>query len=532
MENRNSYFQPVVENDDFYLEFFPAMEGGKTLDIKEVIAYLSGQGYHDYDMKKLNTAIVSGAQEKIYIGRSMGRVFHEKIDVSLSLDSMLVRCRFYPPSEGGRKITREDIQDALVHEKVVYGVDEGMIGKLLKSREYCTEYLIGKGTPPTLGRDAKIVYYFSTQKSLKPKHNEDGSVNYHDLNIISKVEEGQRIATLVPAVPGESGRDVQGVELKPKEVQNLKLSFANNIRISEDGTELYSEVTGHASLVNGKVFVSGVYEVPADVDNSIGDVNYPGNVHIKGNVKSGFIIHANGDIIVEGVVEGAQLYAGGQIIVKRGIHGMGKGLLSAKSNVVIKFIEGATVKCGGYVETESIIQSFVSANSEVIVSGGKGLIRGGSVRVCNKVSAKVIGSAMGIATHIEVGTEPKKLERYTQLQQEAKDIGKKIEQIRPILLNYSEKLKKGISLTPEQIHYMKTQVVALKALQRQYAPVNEEVNRLRLEFMEAGRAKVEVHDMIYQGVTIKISELSLTTKRERSYCRFYKEGGEIKVSNL
>ena len=177
MENRNSYFKPMVEQDSLYLEIFPAMEGGKDLDIKEVMTYLSGQGYHDYDMKQLNTAIASGAQEKVYIGRSMGKIFHEKVDISLSLDNMLVRCRFYPPSDGGRKLTREDIQDALRHEKVVYGVDEEIISKLLQSREYCTEYLIGKGTPPTMGKDAKIVYYFSTRKSLKPKHNEDGSVN-------------------------------------------------------------------------------------------------------------------------------------------------------------------------------------------------------------------------------------------------------------------------------------------------------------------------------------------------------------------
>ena len=211
---------------------------------------------------------------------------------------------------------------------------------------------------------------------------------------------------------------------------------------------------------------------------------------------------------------------------------MGKGLLSAKGNVVIKFIEGAVVKCGGYVETESIIQSNVSANSEVIVSGGKGLIRGGSVRVSNKVSARVIGSTMGIATHIEVGIEPKKLERYTQLQQEARDIGKKIEKIRPILMNYSEKLKAGITLPPEKLHYMKTQVIALKALQQQFAPINEEVNLLRMEFIEAGRSKIEVRDVIYPGVTITISELSMTTNKERNYCQFVKEDGEIKVKNL
>lgn len=83
-------------------------------------------------------------------------------------------------------------------------------------------------------------------------------------------------------------------------------------------------MTGHASLVGGKVFVSDVYEVPADVDNSTGNIEYSGSVTVRGNVKGGFRISAKGDIVVEGIVEDAELYAGGQIIVKRGIHGMEK----------------------------------------------------------------------------------------------------------------------------------------------------------------------------------------------------------------
>lgn len=532
MENRNSYFKPLIMDDKFYLEFFPAMDGGNSLDAKEVISYLTGLGYHDYDMREVNQAVQAANAVKVLIGDCTGKTYNEQVIITLSVDDMLVRCKFYPAADGCKSITREDILDALVHEKVVHGIDATMLNTLLMEREYCTDYLIAKGTPPTLGSDAKIEYYFSTQKSLKPKHNEDGSVNYHDLNIISKVEKDQLLAKLIPAVPGQPGKTVLGTELKPRDVQNLKLSYANNIRVSEDGTELYSEVTGHASLVQGKVFVSAVYEVPADVDNSIGDINYPGNVLVKGNVKSGFVIHANGDIVVEGVVEGAQLYAGGQIIVQRGIHGMGKGLLSAKSNVVIKFIEGATVKSGGYVETECIIQSNVSAQTEVVVSGGKGLIRGGRISVSNKVSARVIGSSMGVATHIEAGIEPKKLEHFNKLQQEAKEIAKKIEVVRPILVTYSERLKAGIELPPDKVTYMKTQVIALKSLQAQLAPITAEINQLRKEFIGAGRAKVEVQDVIYPGVTIKISDLSMTTKQERKFCKFVKDGAEIKVLNL
>lgn len=532
MENRNSYFKPSIKNENLYLEFFPAQEGGKSIDIREVIQYLAEQGYTEYDVKALNQAILSHSPEEVYIGSYTGNPFNEKVQISLSTDNMLVWCRFYPPAETGRALMEEDFYDEFKHKNIVHGVDEEKIKSLLNNREYCTEYLIAKGTPPTVGKDAKVEYYFSTNRSLKPKHNEDGSVNYHELDIISKVQKDQLIARLIPAIPGQPGQNVLGEEIKARDVQNMKLSYANNIRISEDGTELYSEVTGHASLVQGKVFVSGVYEVPADVDNSVGDIEYPGNVSVKGNVKSGFVIKADGDIVVEGVVEGAQLYAGGQIVVKRGIHGMGKGLLSAKGNIIIKFIESATVKAGGYVETESIIQSHVSANTEINVNGGKGFIMGGTVRASSKVSARTFGSEMGTITNIEVGVEPEKLEHYGELQQQAKEISKKIEEIRPILLNYSEKLKNGITLPADKLEYMKKEVITLKELQGQLAPINEEINALRTEFIGAGRAKVEVQNIIYPGVTIKISDLSTTTKTERKYCQFLKGDGEIKIVNL
>lgn len=79
------------------------------------------------------------------------------------------------------------------------------------------------------------------------------------------------------------------------------------------------------------------------MDNSTGNIDYPGNVTVRGNVKGGFSIIAKGDIVVEGVVEDALIQAGGQIIVKRGIHGMTKGILRAQGNVICKFIENATI---------------------------------------------------------------------------------------------------------------------------------------------------------------------------------------------
>ena len=130
---------------------------------------------------------------------------------------------------------------------------------------------------------------------------------------------------------------------------------------------------------DGKVFVSDVYEVPADVDNSTGNIEYEGSVLIHGNVKTGFEVHASGDIIVEGVVEGAVLSSDNQIIVKHGIHGMYKCDLRAGTNLMAKYIESATVRAGGYVEAEIILNSDVSVNGAVRARGRKGLINGGTV---------------------------------------------------------------------------------------------------------------------------------------------------------
>lgn len=531
MENKNSYFRLVKKQNNVYIRIFPPGEGGKTLDIKNVVAYLSDNALNDFDLKDLNAALFQNHESDVFVGPDPGYTFGPKVKIHVSSDDMLVRCVFVP-GETDEPITMDYVKDCLVHEGVICGIDEEKIQALLQAHEYCTEYLIAKGTPPTLGKDGKIEYFFQTKTSLKPKHNEDGTVDYHDLDVISHVEEGQLLARLIPAVQGQDGQTVKGEVIKAREVDNCKLSYANNITLSEDGTEIYSQVTGHASLVQGKVFVSGVYEVPADVDNSIGNITYAGNVLVKGNVKSGFVIKADGDIVVEGVVEGAQLYAGGQIIVKRGIHGMGKGVLSAKGNIIIKFIEAAVVKSGGYIETESIIQSRVSAHTEITVDGKKGFIMGGMVRACNKISAKTIGSTMGTVTVVEVGSEPEKMERFVELQKESKEISKKIEMIRPVLINYTEKLKAGIKLPYDKVEFMKKQVVALKTLQTQLAPINQEINTLRIEFISSNRAKVMVKNIIYPGVTVKISDSAVTIKEARNFCQFVKADGEIKADTM
>ena len=53
-----------------------------------------------------------------------------------------------------------------------------------------------------------------------------------------------------------------------------------------------------------------VLEISGDVGPATGNINFVGSM-VKGNVKSGFVITADGDVEVYGIVEAAKVEAGG-----------------------------------------------------------------------------------------------------------------------------------------------------------------------------------------------------------------------------
>ena len=534
MSQQNGSIIFCVKEGGTFIQIIPPKEGGIAVNLKLVMRLLEAKSFSEYNLKALSEAVSKAETDvqELYVGPAPFRPIAESIQLSISSDKMLVFMTAFPGSEGGELLTKDEILSELKLQKIVTGILEDVIENFIANKEFCKEIVICKGKPATQGTDAKIEYFFNRNLNTKPKKNEDGSVDYHSLDTISGVEKGQRLALLTKEIPGENGYDVCGNIMKPRDVKTIKLEYGNNIEISEDKTELFSAVTGHASLVGTKVFVSDTFEVPADVDNGTGDIDFSGSVHVKGNVKSGFKVVAQGDIIVDGVVEGAHLIADGQIIIKRGIHGMTKGILEAKSNIISKFIENATVRSGGYIETESIMHSNVSAFSEVLVSGRKGFIMGGMVRAGKKVEVKSLGSDMGTMTQIEVGVEPSKKERYGKLKEELVKRQKEMDQIKPILVTFTQKINAGEEIAPNKKAY-------IQQLAQQFRQMQDSVNEFKVEFgllheeMTLGTdARVKVQNTVYPGVRITISDVSLTTKEERSFCQFTRESGEVIVKNL
>ncbi len=285
------------------------------------------------------------------------------------------------------------------------------------------------------------------------------------------------------------------------------------------------------SLVDKKVVVSSVYQVKG-VNVSTGNINYDGSIEIAGNVDENFEVKAGGNVVVNGSVEGATIIAGGNIIIAKGMNGMGKGYLRARGDIIVKFLENSRVVSGGYVETEAILHCTVSSGSDVKVDGRRGIILGGRVQAANAIIAKTIGASMSTATTLEVGVEPLLISQLEHVQTAIEERKKTVNAAQVIYDNFKEKQRRGLQFNDGQLRYMRSVVSLIQEKSAELDRLNRRLASLQ-EMMETREeAEVVVNEQIYSNVTIIIGSVSRLIQTNYRYCKFVKEEGEVRMVPL
>lgn len=526
----NGYFRLVNQEGRSTLKLFPPTGEGKPVDVNDVVEYLTMKDYA-CDLPTLKRAVEGAEKEEqeINVGNETRFPERECYKLTIRPDKMQAYAKFYAASVGGEDMTAAEMVNDLEHRGIKCGILTEAIEGFFAKRNYCEEILVAAGRAPVQGKNAYIEYKFNTDKKAKPTLNEDGSVDFFHLNILNHCNKGDVLAILHPEEPGEPGESIFGERILPAEVKKETLKFGHNIDLSEDRTVLSAQVDGHVELVEGSVFVSDELVVE-NVDNSTGNIDYEGNVQINGNVATNFQVKAQGDIMVKGVVEGAQLTAGGNIIIARGMNGMGKGTLKADGNIVSKFLENVTAEAQGYVASESILHSRVTAGGEVNVDGRRGFITGGRVCATGSINVKTLGSEMGADTIVEVGADPKVKERIAQLQKQIGEDTKTLQTVQPILVSTKQKLAQGAKLNAEQIQYVQSLATVNQQKTEAIAAANKELEILQKQVGNPSETVIRVKGEVYPGTRICIGDVSMVVQKTTHYCRFIRERGDVKMA--
>jgi uncharacterized protein (DUF342 family) len=533
---RNAFFQLIQKDDGMYLKAYPEVDGGEKLSVEDVLNYLDKKNLKDVDsgIVKYFVEDANSGKKDVLVKVLEGKQIPEKEFGLVSIDKKgyLAKIRLYPPSDKGARLSTSELKNLIEQNGVKYGIIEKNIEIALKARLYCMDILVAKAKLPVNGSDAEIVYSFNAEKTLKPTMSEDGSVDFHKLDMIESVKEGQLLATLIPIDYGEPGKDVYGNMIRPKKVRNKRLRHGKNIHLSDDKLQMYSDVSGNVTLVNDMVFVTDTYTIEGDVGPSTGDIDYDGAVEVKGNVITGYTVKATGDITVNGAVEGAMLISEGKIVLKRGMQGMGKGVMEAKGDVISNFIESATVKSGGAIYTDAIMHSNISANGDVIVNGKRGLIAGGSVKTTTKIETKVAGSTMGTQTELEVGFDTTLGEKYRNIEKHIDQMTDEKDSIVKNLKILQKRMQTKGKLEPEKMKLIKEGTERIKVIDQTIEEETEEYERIDEEMQRTSDGgKVRVENIAYPGVKIVISNISTFVHTETHRCTFIREGADIRVKS-
>lgn len=526
----DGFYELLFKEDGVYLCVYPPEGDGRRLELKEVLERLARKKVRNFDRGKVELAVARADKVPVKIAEPQEERIDATVKVTVSPDKMKAYVTFTPP-DNGRMLTLEEVLDELSKNGVIYGINRTNLETLVKYPVYNEMICIAEGTPPVNGENGKVEFHFDIKRDHRPTILEDGRVDFRELNLIQNIEKGGVLCSLIPPTPGKPGKTVAGTDIPALDGKPAVLPRGRNVVVSEDGTQLVAGIDGQISYIDGKVSVFATHEVKADVDNSTGNINFIGNVVVMGNVLSGFTIEAGGNVEVMGVVEGATIRAGGDIILRRGMQGMGKGILISGGDIIARYIENSNVEARNDIKAEAIMHSNVKCGNKLELSGRKGLLVGGSCKVGKEIIAKVIGSHLATVTEIEVGVDPAVRERYKAVRDEIVQMEtdlRKAEQAIAIL----RKMELSGTITPEKKEMLAKSMRTRVYYSSRLMELKEELGQLEAKLQQEAYGRVRCHDIIYPGTRVAIGSCMMYVKENLHYCTLYRDGADIRVGPI
>jgi uncharacterized protein (DUF342 family) len=301
--------------------------------------------------------------------------------------------------------------------------------------------------------------------------------------------------------------------------------------VSDNGLELRSTAGGAILFQNGKVSVTDVLTIEGDVDFKVGNLHSRGSVRVMGDVKAGFELKIDGNLEVSGNVEDADIRVKGNILVKGGFFGGGKGILHADGDVTVKYAEGQNISSGNNIIIGGeIINCQVTAKEEIIIKGSRGKIVGGEVRAGKEIRTSTAGSEAGTPTFLYVAYDSGLMTDYNKTNSEIERLledGKRIAEALYALfrLQIDGKLPADKQEAFQKLQAFKKELPEnLKTLKQRKAELEESIAELK-------DARIIVERKLHVGVKAHFGIVYREIVEAKERCKLTLEGNQVLISD-
>jgi uncharacterized protein (DUF342 family) len=227
-------------------------------------------------------------------------------------------------------------------------------------------------------------------------------------------------------------------------------------------------------------------------------------------------------------VEAASLFAGGDIILQRGIQGQQRARASARGSVFAKFIEQTIVTAGADVVADSIMNSRVTAEGKVTLSGKRGMLVGGYTHGLIGINAVTLGNDAETRTVVHAGCEADIIDKGINLKKREVQIRRALEELTEELTEltqkaslYGDKMQKMLDVTAAKIYPQE------KELKEELAVLQDEQKEIQALIMRGKGANIRVDGNIYRGTVVCIAQLQMPIENATSFMNYTAQGGMI-----
>lgn len=207
----------------------------------------------------------------------------------------------------------ETVMNVLMEQGVVFGFDEEAIRRGIRSEQRIVSIEAARGIEPGLSEDATIIYNLENNLG-------EQVVNPYGHRKIHSVSVGSVLAIKRPAVQGNPGVGVTGQEIVARTPKDIQIRIKEGAELIQEGMVAIATRSGRPALEgSNKQFLSvrPVYVVEGDVDLSVGNIEFEGDIIILDSVLDGFTVKAGGSIQIFGDVLHAFLFANGDITINK-----------------------------------------------------------------------------------------------------------------------------------------------------------------------------------------------------------------------
>ncbi len=268
----------------------------------------------------------------------------------------------------------------------------------------CTDphekFIVAQGIPPSVGKPAEIIYNFNTQSDSAGVINEDGSIDFTARGDSPFVKKGSVLAEKKPMEQPKSGIDIFGETLLVGDVDDVPLEGGEGVELSEDGLKLTATITGQPNIdIKGVISVLESFTVNGDVDFKTGNINFNGNVIVKGNVKAGFMVEC--EELIANEINGGIVKTRGDLKVSNGIVNAD---IQTEGSIQAKFLN--KTKLYGYGDmmvTREIMESYIAISGAL--NNETGRITASTIAARKGMSVKQIGTEKAEYSTIKTGAD-------------------------------------------------------------------------------------------------------------------------------